>query len=160
MSNAADIFAQAKLKHDQLLQRLKSAPISELVGVVYAHGTGGGKSRGEELWTLRTAFEAWRVHGGALETRPLRISRKVTDAELKRLQTLLPSYSVVRIHARVVKDSPFGGSEAFLERVLGFDSSDAELNQFASNLQKPVTFKDPMFGTFTLGRRIDWFSGK
>jgi len=160
MSNAADIFAQAKLKHDQLLQRLKSAPISELVGVVYAHGTGGGKSRGEELWTLRTAFEAWRIHGGALQTRPLRINRKVADAELKRLQELLPAYSIVRIHARVVNDSPFGGPEALLEHVLGFENSDGELNQFAANLQKPVTFDDPMFGTFTLDRRIDWFSGK
>jgi hypothetical protein len=160
MENSGDIFAESKLKQDQLLQQLKSAPISELVGVVYAFGTGGGRARGEEFWTLRTAFEAWRIHGGALETRPLTIRRKVTDAELKSLQALLPAWSVVRIHARVINDSPIGGPEALLEHVLGFDNSDAELNQFAANLQRPVTFDDPMFGTFTLDRRINWFSGK
>lgn len=160
MPNPADIFAQAMLKQEQLRQQLAAAPVSEVVGVVYAMGTGGGKSRGEELWTLRTTFEAWRIHGAALQTRPLKIRCKVTDADLKRLQTLLPAYSIVRIHARVIHDSPFGGPEALLEHVLGFDNSDAELNQFAMNLQKPVTFEDPMFGAFTLDRRINWFSGK
>jgi hypothetical protein len=160
MSDPAEIFAQARLKQEHLLQQLAASPISEVIGVVYAFGTGGGRSRGEELWTLRTSFEAWRIHGGALQTRPLTIRRKVTDAELKKLQGLLPAYSVVRIHARVINDSPFGGPEALLEHVLGFDNSDAELNQVAANLQKPVSFDDPMFGTFTLDRRINWFSGK
>jgi len=160
MENPADILAQATLKRERLLQQLAGVPVSEVVGVVEAMGTGGGRSRGEELWTLRTTFEAWRVHGAALQTRPLRISGKVTDADLKKLQALLPPYAIFRIHARVINESPFGGPEALFERVLGFDDSDAELNQFAANLQKPVTFDDPMFGTFTLDRRINWFIGK
>jgi hypothetical protein len=160
MQNPAEIFAQARLKQEQLLKVLAATPISEVVGVVCALGTSGGKSRVEELWTLRTTFEAWRVHGGVVQTRPLTIRRKVTDPDLKKLQSLLPAYSIVRIHARVVNDSPFGSPEALLEDVLGFDNSDAELNQFAANLQKPVTFDDAMFGTLTLDRRINWFSGK
>src|SRR5689334_6811447 len=121
MQNPAEIFAQARLKQEQLLKLLAAAPISQVVGVVCAIGTGGGKSGGEQLWTLRTTFEAWRIQGGELQTRPLTIRRKVTDSDLKKFQSLLPAYSVVRIHARVVNDSPFGGPEALLENVLGFD---------------------------------------
>lgn len=160
MPDAKDAFAEAKLRRKKLQEQFAATPISEVIGVIYAPGTGGGRSGGETLWTLKTSFEAWRVHGGPLQTRPLRITRTVTDDELKDLQKRLPAYSIVRIHARVVKESPFGGPEALLEYIVGPDDSDAELNQFAKNLQKPVTFDDPAFGTFTLDRRVNSFGAK
>jgi hypothetical protein len=159
MSNPAEIFAEAQKKQKRLLELLGATPISEVIGVVSALGPSGGKSHGEELWTLKATFEAWRIHGAPLQTRPLAIRRKVTSAELSRFQELLPSYAVVRIHARVVNDSPFGGPEGLLERVLGIDDSDAELNYFTRKLQEPVTLEDPSFGMFTLDRRINWFTG-
>jgi len=160
MPNPADIFAEAKLKQKKLLEQLAAAPISEVIGVVSAMGTTGGRSGGEELWTLKTSFEAWRIHGGPLQTRPLTIRRKVTDTDLKTFQSAMPEYSIVRIHARVINESTFGGPEALLEHILGLDDSDAELNLFATKLLEPVTFEDPTFGTFTLNRRINWFTGK
>jgi len=160
MPNPAEIFGEARLKQQKLLEQLMASPIVEVIGLVSAMGTTGGKLGGEELWTLKATLEAWRVHGGPLQTSPLAIRRKVTNAELKTFQAVMPEYSIIRIHARVIKESPFGGPEALLEHFLGLDDSDPELNRFATKLQEPVTFSDPTFGIFTLNRRINWFIGK
>jgi hypothetical protein len=159
MPNPSDIFAEARLKQEKLLEQMTAAPISEVIGVVSAMETTGGKARGDELWTLKTTLEAWRIHGAALQTRPLSIRRKVTDSELKTLQSLMPGYSIVRIHARVINESSFGGPEALLEHFLGFDDSDPELNAFATRLQEPVTFDESTFGTLTLDRRVNQIIG-
>ena len=44
-----------------------------------------------------------------------------------------------------------------MESLLGEEISDAELNAFAEQLQKPVTYEDPQFGTFTLNRSVNWY---
>ena len=159
MANPADIFAEGNLRHKQLLELLATCPIVDLLGVVSPNGATGGQARGEELWTLRLAFDAWRIHGGGIETRPLTIRRKVTDQELAQFRGLIRPYMVIRIRARVVSPSPFGGPEALLETFVGREDSDAELNAHAIQLQQPVNYEDPFFGTFTLDRRIDWFIG-
>ncbi|HWX23201.1 MAG TPA: DUF2262 domain-containing protein [Candidatus Binatia bacterium] len=159
MANAADIFAEANLLQKQLLDQLATAPIVDLLGVVSPNGVTGGRSRGEELWTLRLAFDAWRIHGGGVETRRLTVRRKVTDQELAQFRGVIRPYMVIRIRARVVSASACGGPEALLETFVGREDSDAELNAHAIQLQKPVNCEDPVFGTFTLDRRIDWFTG-
>jgi hypothetical protein len=160
MPNPVEIFAEAKLKQEKLVQQLAASPISEVIGVVSAIGTTGGKVGGEELWTLKTTLDAWRIQGAAIQTRPLTIRRKVTDAELKTFQGLMKEYAIVRIHARVINESPFGGPEGLLEYFLRLDDSDAELNLFATKLQEPVSFDDPTFGTITLNRRINRYTGE
>jgi hypothetical protein len=159
MADPSDIFAETNLRQQQLFDQLQTSPIVELVGVVSANGVTGGRSRGEELWTLRLAFDVWRIHGGGLETRTLTVRRKVTDQELGQFRGLIRPYMVIRIRARVLSASPFGGPEALLETFVGREDSDAELNVHAIQLQQPVNYEDPFFGTFTLDRRIDWFTG-
>jgi hypothetical protein len=159
MANPADIFAEANSRQKQLLGQLATAPIVDLLGMVSPNGVTGGRSRGEELWTLRFVFDAWRIHGGAVQTRPLTIRRKVSEQELAQFRGLIRPYMVIRIRARVASDSPFGGPETLLESFVGRDDLDAELNAHATQLQKPVTYDDPVFGTFSLDRRIGWFTG-
>jgi hypothetical protein len=84
----------------------------------------------------------------------------VTDEELKTFQDMIVPYEVIRIKARVVVDSVLGSPQALLEAYEGRESSDPELSQSAEQLQKPVTFEDPLLGTFTLDRRVDWFTGQ
>jgi len=159
VASPTDILAEAKLRQQQLLEQLAVSPVVDVLGVVSPAGASGGKSRGEELWTFRFTFEAWRVRGGRAQTRPLTIRRKVTDQELAVFRELIKPYTVICIRARVLSESPFGGPEGLLETFVGLDDSDTELNEFAVQLQKPISYEDSTFGTFTLDRRVDWFTG-
>jgi hypothetical protein len=155
---AADSDIDARQK--KLLEQLAAAPVVDVLGVVAPSGAGGGRSGGEDLWTLFVTFDAWRVGHANLQTKPLILSsRGVTHEELASLQDALVPYTVVRIKARV-GESAFGGHEALLEAFIGTETSDAELNDQAEQLRKPVTVEDPAFGTFTLDRGVDWFTAE
>jgi hypothetical protein len=160
MAADTDIFAEADRRQRRSFEQLASAPISDVLAVVGANGPGAGRSRGEDLWTMSVTFEGWRVDGGQIQKRPLEVYRKVTDEELKTLQDLILPYEVIRVQARVVIDSTLGRPDALLEAFVGRESSDTELNHFAEQLQMPVTFEDPLLGTFTLNRRVNWFTGQ
>jgi hypothetical protein len=147
------------VRQQRLLDQLAVSPVVEVTGVVSPNGATGVRSRGEDLWTANFTFEAWRIGTADLQIVPLRISRKVTDAELDQLRSAINPYTVMRIKARV-GESAFGGYQALLEEFVGVYKSDAELNQYAERLQQPVTFENPDFGTFTLDRRVDWFAAE
>jgi hypothetical protein len=97
--------------------------------------------------------------GGTVQTCPLMIRRKVTQSDLASFRRLVAPYWVIRIRARVMEGSAFGGPEALLDDFVGRDDSDQELNDYAKQLQKPVTLADSVLGTFTLDRRVNWFTG-
>lgn len=151
---------QMKLERRQLLRQLRAAPAVTVRGVVAALGAGGGMSQGEKLWTLRFALEVWRVGAGKIETQKLTILKVVSEKELRRYMTLVKPNMVVCMRARVVADSLAGTPHALLESFRGSDVSDRELNDHASELQKPVTFRDSVFGKFTLDRRFESFDAK
>jgi hypothetical protein len=160
MTEDADIFAEAERRNKRLFKQLASAANADVVAVVGPNGPGAARSRGENLWTMSFTCEAWRVDGNKIQKRPLTVCRKVTGAELEKLQESIQPYQVIRIKARVVIDSVFGSPQALLEAFVARDSSDAELNHVAEELQKPVTLEDSLLGTFTLDRRVDWFVGE
>jgi hypothetical protein len=155
----SDIFSEAERRQQRLVDQLMDAPISDVLVVVGANGPGAGRSRGESNWTMSFTVEAWRVDAGEIQKRPLTVRRKVTDEELKTFQDQIQSYEIISIKARVI-ESDSGNPEALLEAFAGRNSSDAELNEVAKGLQKPVTFEDPLLGKFTLDRRVDWFTGE
>ena len=159
MPSQTDNFAEARLRQEQLLKQLTASPVVDVLGVVGPTGVSGGRSRGEELWTLRLTLEAWRIQSAGLQSRPLAVRRKVTNEELSTFRQSIRPYTVIRIRARVVSDSPFGGPEALLEVFSDVDRSDADLNNYAIQLQKPVSHHDSVLGTFTLDRRVNWFTG-
>jgi hypothetical protein len=160
MDDDTDIFAEAELRLRRLFEQLASAPISDVLATVGPNGPGASRSHGEDLWTMSFNVEAWRVDGGPIQERSLTVRRKVKDKELKTLQDLILPYEVIRVKARVVVDSVLGSPEALLEAFVGRESSDTELNHFAERLQEPVIFEDPLLGTFTLDRQVDWFTGQ
>lgn len=160
MASAKDEIAKAEARMKRLRDQLAASPIVEILGVVSASGAGGGKSRGEKLWTLQFTLDAWRIKGANLQNRPLDVQRRVNDKDLERFQEALEPSTVIRFKARVVEKSVLGTPQALLVRLVGVDTSDAELNAKAAELQKPVTFTDSKLGTFTLDRRVDWFTAK
>jgi hypothetical protein len=146
-------------RQEQALAQTAASPIVEVLGVVSANGATGARGGQEELWSGSFTLDAWRVVGGKLQTVPMYVGRKMTQEELDRLRLEVRPYSVVRVKARIGENA-FGGGSALLETYLGVDTSDAELNHHAEELQKPVTFDDPTFGTFTLDRSVDWFEAE
>ena len=159
MEDDEDILVESESRKKRFMEELAAFPVVEVIGVVGASGASGGKSRGEDRWTLMFTLEAWRLHPSGSLTQPLTIRRVVTDEELGRFRDLIRPYTVIRIKARVAVASSFGGAQGLLDEFVGIDISDPEMNDHLDRLQKPVTHEDPLLGTFTLDRRIDWFSG-
>src|SRR5262245_20904819 len=160
MASAKDEIAKAEARMKRLRDQLAAASVVEVLGVVSASGAGGGRSGGEKLWTLRFTLDAWRIKGADVQDRPLGVQRPVNDKDLRRYMEALESYTVVRLKARVVENSVLGNPQALLVKLIGVDTSDVELNAKAVELQKPVTFTDSKLGTFTLDRRVDWFTAE
>ncbi|HET6251983.1 MAG TPA: DUF2262 domain-containing protein [Tepidisphaeraceae bacterium] len=158
MAGEPDIFADLKRKARKLGEELASAPVVEVVGVVNPPGAGGGKFQGEKAWRLSFDFAAWRTTGGEVRATKLAVHKEVTHDELDSLVEVLLPYKVFRIRARVVEGT--GAPQARLESVVGKEESDRELNEFARQLQMPVTCKDAQFGKFTLDRNVDWYVGE
>jgi hypothetical protein len=155
-----DRRASFEASEQRLWKQLEAASLVDVLGVLSGHGVGGGWSQGDKLWTLSLSFASWRIAGGPLRTQELFVRRKVRERAIDRYRQLVKPDVVTRIRARVVENSVFHRPDALLEKVLGQDKCDAELNAEVHRLQKPVRFKDNTFGTFTLNRRVDWFEGK
>jgi hypothetical protein len=142
----------------RLREQLDAAPIVEVTGVVSPPGAGGASSPNQKLWTLLFDLESWRIKNGAVQDRPLTVEHQVSRKEFKELQRALKPYAVVRLAARVVVKTNIGTPRASMEKFIGLQRTDVQLNQQSAALQKPVTFADAAFGTFTLDRDVDWFS--
>jgi hypothetical protein len=153
-----DIIANIAERERQLFDQLAACPLIEITGVVSASGVGAGKSHGQELWSLLMSFDAWRIGPGPLRTESLTIRRKVSDEELRTFQEIIDADTVIKIRARLAEVNVFGCPQALLEEFIQIDSSDSELHDYLAELQKPVTHEDDFFGTFTLDRRVHWYS--
>jgi hypothetical protein len=143
---------------DELIAQLKSKPLVELIGIVSASGAGGGKSRGEKLWSFTFALVAWHINGGEINETELIVRRLATDAELEQLKGQIGANTVVRLDARIAMENVYGRPEALLEHIHGEYQDDAELNTRLGKLLKPVIRTDNTFGDFLLDRSITTFS--
>jgi hypothetical protein len=159
MVDPPEIIPEHESRHNLLLAQLSASPLVDVVGVVSPPGVGGWL-RSDGSWILHFTFHAWRIPPSGLQTQKLAIYRKVTHDDFPKFRKLITPYTVLRIRARVVVDSVLGDPRALLEDVLGPDSSDVELTDQANQLQKPVTFVDAVFGTFTLNRDVNWFTAE
>jgi hypothetical protein len=152
-----DEINSARQRSDKLQEQLLAAPVVELAGIVSSSGVGAGSFPGEALWSLSFSFKIWRMKGEPIHTDSLTIRRRVTDNELREIQTVIKAETVVRIRARIAEDNVFGSPQAYLEEYIGRDD-DPELQQQLEELQKPKTFEAAPFGTFELDRRLGWFA--
>lgn len=143
----------------QLLEQLSLCPISEVTGIVSINGVSAGRAGDEILWGLNMQFDVWRVAAGSLKSEPLHFSRQVTDEELKSIQSVIKSETIVKINARVTEKSILGRPDALFEGFIEVVLNDNELNQCLEKLKKPVTYSDSIFGTLTFDRQFNWYTG-
>lgn len=152
------------LRLERLEAELAAAPVIDVVGVVEppgAAGAGGGNSAGSQTWTLLFDFAAWRVVNSVVQRTTLSVRQDMLRDELRRLMGVLRPYKIFRIRARMVERSAVNGApNAQMEALIGEELGDAELNAISQELQKPVTYTDPEFGTLTLNRALHCYDGE
>ena len=158
MAEETDPIAEFEMNKRKQLERLAAAPLVEMVGLVGPNGPAGGKVGGDALWTLILDLVAWRVGGGDLCTGSLRVSRTVTDAELKRFRGIIAPFTIIKIRARLDLDAT--PRQALLEHIVQTEATDSELHRCALELQKPVTQTDSVLGRLTLDRRVNLYTGQ
>jgi hypothetical protein len=152
------VYAATK---DDLLAQLKSQPKVNVLGVLLPNRIGGYAPQDGTMWTLAFSFACWRIAGERLHKEELVVWRwvhkKMIDRELNKLLAAIRPNAVTRIQARVAEHSVFDRADALLEKVIGEDKTDREMNVELKRLLQPVRFEDARFGTFTLDRAIDSF---
>lgn len=153
-----DDTINATQRRRRLYERLTTSPVDEITGVVSARGVGAARSRGDELWSLLMTFDAWRVGSGPMRTELLTVHRKVSEEELQALQNRIGAETVIKIRARVSDENAFGSPQALMEEFIERNTSDLELHDYLAQLQKPMTHQNGLFGTFTLDRRLSWYT--
>ena len=124
-----------------------------ILAVTGANGFGGGKTRGETLWTASIGLTAWMeedspdIHRGEFV-----LSTIADDQLLEHLQRRVPRDFIIKFKGRVSEDG---------QRLLLLDlpepAFDPDLKAILEEQKKPVTFWEEGLGTFTLNRQVDWF---
>ena len=124
-----------------------------ILAVTGANGFGGGKTRGEALWTVSIGLTAWMeedspdIHKGEF------VLSTVGDEQLLEiLRRRAPRDFILKFKGRVSEDG---------QRLLLLDlpepAFDPDLKAILEEQKKPVTFWEDGLGTFTLNRQVDWF---
>ena len=124
-----------------------------ILAVTGANGFGGGKTRGETLWTASIGLTAWMeedspdIHRGEFV-----LSTIADDQLLEHLQRRVPRDFIIKFKGRVSEDG-----KGLLLLDLPEPAFDPDLKAILEEEKKPVTFQEEGLGAFTLNRQVDWF---
>ena len=124
-----------------------------ILAVTGANGFGGGKTHGEELWTISIGLTAWMEEDSPDIHRGEFVLSTVGDEQLLEVlrRRTRPDF-IIKFRGRVSEDG---------KRLLLLDlpepGFDPDLKAILEEQKKPVTFWEEGLGTFTLDRRVDWF---
>ena len=124
-----------------------------ILAVTGANGFGGGKTRGETLWTASIGLTAWMEEDSPDIHRGEFVLSTVGDEQLLEVlrRRTRPDF-IIKFRGRVSEDG---------KRLLLLDlpepGFDPDLKAILEEQKKPVTFWEEGLGTFTLNRQVDWF---
>lgn len=124
-----------------------------ILAVTGANGFGGGKTRGETLWTASIGLTAWMEEDSPDIHRGEFVLSTIGDEQLLEVlrRRTQPDF-IIKFRGRVSEDG---------KRLLLLDlpepGFDPDLKAILAEQKKPVTFWEEGLGTFTLNRQVDWF---
>ena len=124
-----------------------------ILAVTGANGFGGGKTRGETLWTASIGLTAWMEEDSPDIHRGEFVLSTIGDEQLLEVlrRRTRPDF-IIKFRGRVSEDG---------KRLLLLDlpepGFDPDLEAILEEQKKPVTFWEEGLGTFTLNRQVDWF---
>lgn len=124
-----------------------------ILAVTGANGFGGGKTHGEELWTISIGLTAWMEEDSPDIHRGEFVLSTIGDEQLLEVlrRRTRPDF-IIKFRGRVSEDG---------KRLLLLDlpepGFDPDLKAILEEQKKPVTFWEEGLGTFALNRQVDWF---
>ena len=124
-----------------------------ILAVTGANGFGGGKTRGETLWTASIGLTAWMEEDSPDIHRGEFVLSTIGDEQLLEVlrRRTRPDF-IIKFPGRASEDG---------KRLLLLDlpepGFDPDLKAILEEQKKPVTFWEEGLGTFTLNRQVDWF---
>ena len=124
-----------------------------ILAVTGANGFGGGKTRGETLWTASIGLTAWMEEDSPDIHRGKFVLSTIADDKLLGVlrQRARPDF-IIKFRGRVSENG---------QRLLLLDlpepAFDPDLKAILEEEKKPVTFQEEGLGAFTLNRQVDWF---
>lgn len=139
--------------------QLRAAPVVEILGLVGPSGGSGSKGGPGAPWHMNATLAAWKLPQGPVQTSELQLRRQVEYEQLDELQKSLTAFALRKLRVRLLVDNEMGKPQAWLEEIAGA-AQDADLEAEAARLRAPVLYLDPVFGTCTLDRALDWFEAK
>lgn len=130
-----------------------------ILAVTGASGFGGGKSEGDELFTVGAGLTAWMEEDSPeIQQGNFRLVTKADEALVGFLQQRLPRDFIVKCKVR-----PHPDGNLFMLMGLPEPAFDPDLKAILDNQKKPITEEIAGLGTFTLNRsmgvlqrEIDW----
>ena len=124
-----------------------------VLAVTGANGFGGGKTRGETLWTVSVGLTAWMEEDSPDIHRGEFVLSTIGDEQLLEVlrRRVRPDF-IIKFRGRVSEDG-----KRLLLLNLPEPGFDPDLKAILEEQKKPVTFWEEGLGTFTLNRQVDWF---
>lgn len=128
----------------------------EMVFVVGVSGFSGGKIPKENFWTASVPVTAFKLAGstGQVVCQEKRLVKKTSDDELKELQKLTISNSIIK--AKVKENE----TRFLLVDLLAINETDEELEEVLKEQLKDIFYKDPYFGTLKLNKLVNWLEAE
>jgi hypothetical protein len=155
-----DVMAEFRERARRIQEALAASPEVDITGLVTASGASGSQAGNSAPWSLGFTFCGWRVGGGELRVEDLYVRKEMLREELAGFRVRLPAYAIVRVRARLAQVPGVDRPQALLLEIVETGAADAGLARLAAALRQPVTLDDPLLGTFTLDRQINWFAGE
>ena len=124
-----------------------------ILAVTGANGFGGGKTRGETLWTASIGLTAWMEEDSPDIHRGEFVLSTIGDEQLLEVlrRRVRPDF-IIKFRGRVSEDG---------RRLLLLDlpepGFDPDLKAILEEQKKPVTIEEEGLGVFTLNRQVNWF---
>jgi hypothetical protein len=157
-SDTEDFFAIAERQQNQFLKQIAEAPEGDIFGIVDAGGAAGGR-RDNEPWSLILHLAGWKHKTANMQRGELRVEMPVSEEALAQFRADIKPYDIVHLRGRV-STHPSGRIQAVVTDLVSRLHRDSDLEQFATELQKPVIHIDGELGEFVFDRSVNWFSGQ
>lgn len=165
-SGVTDLFEKIKQRTVRMHARLAKCPQLDIEGVVRPGGGAMQSPAGNNLWTVSFPVNPWTGPDGKIINLELLVEKDMLENQADRFFDSLTEYSVVKLRVKYSEDAqdPKQPNEyeqhlALMVKKYRTDGQDTRLLKIAEDLKKPVKKKDPILGSLTLNRFLNWWEG-
>lgn len=154
----SEAYRQELLCEQRVRRATGKAPLATLDGVVSSLGGCCGHRQGERLWTLWFWLIAWRLDGGTVSHRKLKVYKFGTKRTLGSQSQQIEAHTAVTMRARVLIENEMNEPHALL---IGKPAPTTvrDFNSIIRELTRPVSVTHPKLGKFSLDRSVDRLTG-